>query len=139
MYCPWDVINYCADHLSDPALPPQNYWLNTSGNATKEKKENFYHGILLGLLRFKENWIIKSNAESGTGYSDILIKIPEKRLGIVIELKYADDRNLDAACDKALTQIEDQQYAAALEEDGMKTIIKYGIACCKKECKVKLG
>ena len=271
VYCPWDVINYCADHLSDPALPPQNYWLNTSGNAivrrfidmagaqtrnemedliagksiskdihqeltyneldqsienlwsvlfttgylttksgirenpyqlmipnqeirglfidqirtwfketsranketistfcnafpernaavietlfddylwnmisvrdnaTKEKKENFYHGILLGLLRFKENWIIKSNAESGTGYSDILIKIPEKRLGIVIELKYADDRNLDAACDKALTQIEDQQYAAALEEDGMKTIIKYGIACYKKECKVKLG
>ena len=271
VYCPWDVINYCADHLNDPLLPPQNYWLNTSGNAivrrfidmagaqtrneietliaggsiskdfhqeltyneldqsienlwsvlfttgylttksgirenpyqlmipnqeirglfidqirtwfketsranketistfcrafperntavienlfddylwnmisvrdnaTKEKQENFYHGILLGLLRFKENWIIKSNAESGTGYSDILIKIPEKRLGIVIELKYADDRNLDAACDKALTQIEDQQYAAALEEDGMKNIIKYGIACYKKECKVKLG
>lgn len=271
VYCPWDVINYCADHLSDPALPPQNYWLNTSGNAivrrfidmagaqtrnemedliagksiskdihqeltyneldqsienlwsvlfttgylttksgirdnpyqlmipnqeirrlfidqiriwfketsranketistfcsafpernaavietlfddylwnmisvrdnaTKEKKENFYHGILLGLLRFKENWIIKSNAESGIGYSDILIKIPENRIGIVIELKYADDRNLDAACDKALAQIEDQQYAASLEEDGMKTIIKYGIACYKKECKVKLG
>ena len=271
VYCPWDVINYCADHLSDPALPPQNYWLNTSGNAivrrfidmagaqtrnemedliagksiskdihqeltyneldqsienlwsvlfttgylttksgirdnpyqlmipnqeirrlfidqiriwfketsranketistfcsafpernaavietlfddylwnmisvrdnaTKEKKENFYHGILLDLLRFKENWIIKSNAESGIGYSDILIKIPENRIRIVIELKYADDRNLDAACDKALAQIEDQQYAASLEEDGMKTIIKYGIACYKKECKVKLG
>lgn len=57
----------------------------------------------------------------------------------MIELKYADDRNLDAACDKALAQIEDQQYAASLEEDGMKTIIKYGIACYKKECKVKLG
>ena len=105
----------------------------------KPAKENFYHGILLGLLRFKENWIIKSNAESGIGYSDILIKIPENRIGIVIELKYADDRNLDAACDKALAQIEDQQYAASLEEDGMKTIIKYGIACYKKECKVKLG
>lgn len=113
--------------------------ISVRDNATKEKKENFYHGILLGLLRFKENWIIKSNAESGIGYSDILIKIPENRIGIVIELKYADDRNLDAACDKALTQIEDQQYAASLEEDGMKTIIKYGIACYKKECKVKLG
>lgn len=113
--------------------------ISVRDNATKEKKENFYHGILLGLLRFKENWIIKSNAESGIGYSNILIKIPENRIGIVIELKYADDRNLDAACDKALTQIEDQQYAASLEEDGMKTIIKYGIACYKKECKVKLG
>ena len=113
--------------------------ISVRDNATKEKKENFYHGILLGLLRFKENWIIKSNAESGIGYSDILIKIPENRIGIVIELKYADDRNLDAACDKALAQIEDQQYAASLEEDGMKTIIKYGIACYKKECKVKLG
>lgn len=113
--------------------------ISVRDNATKEKKENFYHGILLDLLRFKENWIIKSNAESGIGYSDILIKIPENRIGIVIELKYADDRNLDAACDKALAQIEDQQYAASLEEDGMKTIIKYGIACYKKECKVKLG
>lgn len=113
--------------------------ISVRDNATKEKKENFYHGILLGLLRFKENWIIKSNAESGIGYSDILIKIPENRIGIVIELKYADDRNLDAACDKALAQIEDQQYAASLEEDGMKIIIKYGIACYKKECKVKLG
>lgn len=113
--------------------------ISVRDNATKEKKENFYHGILLGLLRFKENWIIKSNAESGIGYSDILIKIPENRIGIVIELKYADDRNLDAACDKALAQIEDQQYAASLEEDGMKTIIKYGIACYKKECKAKLG
>ena len=113
--------------------------ISVRDNATKEKKENFYHGILLGLLRFKENWIIKSNAESGIGYSDILIKIPENRIGIVIELKYADDRNLDAACDKELTQIEDQQYDASLEEDDMKTIIKYGIACYKKECKVKLG
>ena len=271
VYCPWDVINYCADHLSDPSLPPQNYWLNTSENAivrrfidmagaqtrneiepliageaiskeihqeltyseldqsienlwsvlfttgyltsrnrTQEnpyslmipnqeirglfvgqirawfketsrenketisafcnafpeknapvieklfddylwnmisirdtaarvKKENFYHGILLGLLRFKENWIIKSNAESGIGYSDILIKIPENRIGIVIELKYADDKKLDAACEKALAQIEQQQYASSLEEDGMRTIIKYGIACYKKECKVKLG
>ena len=66
----------------------------------KEKKENFYHGILLGLLGYKSNWLIKSNAESGIGYSDILVEVPTNRTGIVIELKYAEDGDLDAACDK---------------------------------------
>ena len=70
----------------------------------KEKKENLYHGILLGLLGYKSNWLIKSNAESGIGYSDILVEVPTNRTGIVIELKYAEDGDLDAACDKALKQ-----------------------------------
>lgn len=268
IYCPWDVINYCADHLTNEGLSPQNYWLNTSGNdiirrfinranvqtrseleellegksimkeihqeltyneldasidnlwsvlfttgyltvekqlgagqyelqipnleirdvfakqirewfmnaarketgtlntfctaflqgnvssvekllgeylrktisirdtAVKEKKENFYHGILLGLLRFREDWYIKSNAESGDGYSGILIEAPEESVGIIIEVKYAAAGNLQAACEEAIKQIKIRHYEEKLREDGMKTIHSYGIACYRKECVV---
>lgn len=270
VYCPWDVINYCADHRNDQKMPPQNYWLNTSGNAivrrfvdmaniqtrneieqlidgktiikeiyqeltyneldssidhlwsvlfttgyltrkrqieknkyelcipnkeiqelfirqiqewfqissradqgtlnafcqafsdgnvekiqelfgnylwnmisvrdsaSKEKKENFYHGMLLGLLRFREDWYIKSNAESGAGYSDILIEIPQKRVGIVIEMKYAEQGRFDQACEVALQQIREKRYEEKLIEDGMKRVLAYGIACYRKECEVKM-
>ena len=270
VYCPWDVINYCADHRNDQKMPPQNYWLNTSGNAivrrfvdmaniqtrneierlidgktiikeiyqeltyneldssidhlwsvlfttgyltrkrqieknkyelcipnkeiqelfirqmqewfqissradqgtlnafcqafsdgnvekiqelfgnylwnmisvrdsaSKEKKENFYHGMLLGLLRFREDWYIKSNAESGAGYSDILIEIPQKRIGIVIEMKYAEQGRFDQACEVALKQIREKRYEEKLIEDGMKRVLAYGIACYRKECEVKM-
>ena len=270
VYCPWDVINYCADHRNDQKMPPQNYWLNTSGNAivrrfvdmaniqtrneierlidgktiikeiyqeltyneldssidhlwsvlfitgyltrkrqieknkyelcipnkeiqelfirqiqewfqissradqgtlnafcqafsdgnvekiqelfgnylwnmisvrdsaSKEKKENFYHGMLLGLLRFREDWYIKSNAESGAGYSDILIEIPQKRVGIVIEMKYAEQGRFDQACEVALKQIREKRYEEKLIEDGMKRVLAYGIACYRKECEVKM-
>ena len=108
-------------------------------DTASSKKENFYHGILLGLLGYKSNWLVKSNAEAGIGYSDILVEVPKNRTGIVIELKYAEDGNMDAACEKALQQIEDRDYAAKLRDDGMRNIIKYGIACYKKNCKVVLG
>lgn len=104
----------------------------------KEKKENFYHGILLGLLGYKSNWIIKSNAESGTGYSDILIEAPDNRTGIVIELKYAENGNMDKACLDAIKQIEEKDYVGRLKQDGMRNFISYGIACYKKDCKVML-
>ena len=105
----------------------------------KEKKENFYHGILLGLLSYMEEWGISSNAESGEGYSDILVEIEDARIGIIIEVKYAENGKLDEGCCKALKQIEDNRYEETLLEDGMKTIIKYGIACYKKRCKVVMG
>lgn len=105
----------------------------------KEKKENFYHGILLGLLGYKASWLTKSNAESGIGYSDILVEAPENRTGIVIELKYAEDGDMDAACTEALKQIEAKDYVAKLKQDGMRNFIKYGIACYKKDCKVVIG
>ena len=105
----------------------------------KEKKGNFYHGILLGLLGYKENWLTKSNAESGTGYSDILIEIPDNRTGVVIELKYAGDGDMEAACERALEQIEEKQYVDKLKQDGMRNFIKYGIACYKKDCRVVCG
>ena len=105
----------------------------------KDKKENFYHGILLGLLGYKASWLIKSNTESGTGYSDILVEIPNNRTGIVIELKYAENGDMDAACDDALNQIEEKSYVDKLKQDGMRNFIKYGIACFKKDCKVVIS
>lgn len=272
VYCPWDVINFCSDHLADPGLEPKNYWANTSGNsvishfidsvgkpqkltrmeleqlvnggivqkeinseltykelyssidnlwstlfmtgyltqrgepsgnrynlvipnreirniitnhilkmfkenvkddgktvsdlcdallnqnpekvelifteymkktisirdtfAQKPTKENFYHGLLLGILGFKENWSVMSNRESGDGFGDILIRIENEDVGIVIEVKYADDGNLQGECEKALQQIIDIRYTEALEQEGIHTIIKYGIACYRKKCKV---
>ena len=272
VYCPWDVINFCSDHLADPGLEPKNYWANTSGNsvishfidsvgkpqkltrmeleqlvnggivqkeinseltykelyssidnlwstlfmtgyltqrgefsgnrynlvipnreirniitnhilkmfkenvkddgktvsdlcdallnqnpekvelifteymkktisirdtfAHKPTKENFYHGLLLGILGFKENWSVISNRESGDGFGDILIRIEDEDVGIVIEVKYADDGNLQGECEKALQQIIDIRYTESLEQEGIHTIIKYGIACYRKKCKV---
>ena len=272
VYCPWDVINFCSDHLADPGLEPKNYWANTSGNsvishfidsvgkpqkltrmeleqlvnggivqkeinfeltykelyssidnlwstlfmtgyltqrgepsgnrynlvipnreirniitnhilkmfkenvkddgktvsdlcdallnqnpekvelifteymkktisirdtfAQKPTKENFYHGLLLGILGFKENWSVMSNRESGDGFGDILIRIEDEDVGIVIEVKYADDGNLQEECEKALQQIIDIRYTEALEQEGIHTIIKYGISCYRKKCKV---
>lgn len=272
VYCPWDVINFCSDHLAEPGLEPKNYWANTSGNsvishfidsvgkpqkltrmeleqlvnggivqkeinseltykelyssidnlwstlfmtgyltqrgepsgnrynlvipnreirniitnhilkmfkenvkddgktvsdlcdallnqnpekvelifteymkktisirdtfAQKPTKENFYHGLLLGILGFKENWSVMSNRESGDGFGDILIRIEDEDVGIVIEVKYADDGNLQGECEKALQQIIDIRYTEALEQEGIHTIIKYGIACYRKKCKV---
>lgn len=272
VYCPWDVINFCSDHLADPGLEPKNYWANTSGNsvishfidsvgkpqkltrmeleqlvnggivqkeinseltykelyssidnlwstlfmtgyltqrgepsgnrynlvipnreirniitnhilkmfkenvkddgktvsdlcdallnqnpekvelifteymkktisirdtfARKPTKENFYHGLLLGILGFKENWSVMSNRESGDGFGDILIRIEDEDVGIVIEVKYADDGNLQGECEKALQQIIDIRYTESLEQEGIHTIIKYGIACYRKKCKV---
>ena len=101
-------------------------------------KENFYHGMLLGLLQNQDSWLVKSNAETGEGYSDISIQTPD-RVGIVIELKYADDGNLEAACREALRQIEEKKYAEGLKRCGMKRLIKYGIAFCEKECLVVMA
>lgn len=99
------------------------------------QKENFYHGMVLGLLRSQGNWLIQSNAEMGEGYSDIAISTAE-RTGILIELKYANDGNLKAACTEALQQIEEKKYAIGLQQQGMKKIIRYGMAFWKKECMV---
>ena len=104
----------------------------------RNMKENFYHGMLLGLLQSQDSWLVKSNAETGEGYSDISIQTPE-RIGMIIELKYADDGNLDVACAKALKQIEGKKYAEGLKRRGAKKIIKYGIAFCEKECLVVMA
>lgn len=105
----------------------------------KSMKENFYHGVLLGIFGNIDGWIIMSNTESGDGYSDILVEIEENEIGLVIELKYAEDAAFDTACEKALQQIKDRNYEEILIDDGMKTIYRYGIACYKKRCKVISG
>lgn len=102
----------------------------------KPTKENFYHGILLGILGFKEAWNVKSNRESGDGYSDVQVEIDEEEIGIVIEVKYAHDADLEKECRKALWQIEKTDYAKLLRDEGMRTVLKYGIACYKKRCRV---
>ena len=104
----------------------------------RNMKENFYHGMLLGLLRSQGNWLVKSNAETGEGYSDISVQTPD-RLGIVIELKYANDGNLETACTEALKQIDEKKYTEGLKRRGMKKIIKYGMAFCEKECMVRMA
>lgn len=97
----------------------------------KEMKENFYHGILLGLFGNMDDRSVQSNAEAGDGYSDIAVAILDKDIGIIIELKYAENAQFDAACREALKQIENRNYEELLIDDGMKTIYKYGIACYK--------
>ena len=104
----------------------------------RNMKENFYHGMLLGLLRSQGSWLVRSNAETGEGYSDISIQTPD-RVGMIIELKYADDGDLERACGEALNQIEEKKYAEGLTRRGTKKIIKYGIAFCEKECMVAMA
>ena len=106
--------------------------------ASDDMKENFYHGLLLGLLRGSNpGWLIKSNRESGDGFSDILIKPEDPDAGIVIEVKYAKEmKNLDAACEAAMTQIKEKRYDEALRDEGRCDILAYGIAFCRKRCRV---
>mgnify|MGYP001142869609 FL=1 len=106
--------------------------------ASDDMKENFYHGLLLGLLRGSNpGWLIKSNRESGDGFSDILIKPEDPDAGIVIEVKYAKEmKNLDAACEAAMTQIREKRYDEALRDEGRCDILAYGIAFCRKRCRV---
>lgn len=102
----------------------------------KSLKESFYHGILLGILGVKEDWGVFSNRETGDGYSDIMIETEDSEMGIIIEIKYAGDGNLLNACEKALKQVEETKYEETLLENGVEKILKYGIACYMKHCKV---
>ena len=142
IYCPWDVINYIDLLRADAEAIEKQFTAYLKKTISirdtavrKEKKENFYHGILLGLLSYREDWDVSSNAESGTGYSDILVET-EDEAGIVIEIKYAENGDFERACKEALRQIEEKGYEERLVEYGAEKIIKYGIACWKKKCKV---
>ena len=106
--------------------------------AADAMKENFYHGLLLGLLRGSNpDWLIKSNRESGDGFSDILIEPEDPDAGIVIEVKYAKEmKELDAACEAAMAQIKNKRYDEALRDEGRCDILAYGIAFCRKRCRV---
>lgn len=101
-------------------------------------KENFYHGVLLGILNFRTDWIIRSNRESGEGYGDIMIMHEESGTGMIIEVKYAENDNLEAECTKAFEQIEKLHYTDAIMEYDPVKIYKYAIACYKKHCRVEV-
>lgn len=105
----------------------------------KASKENFYHGILLGILGVKEGWGVFSNQETGEGYIDVLIETENSEIAILIEVKYANDGDLDQACERALKQVEERKYDEELRANGADKILKYGIACYMKRCKVKLA
>lgn len=102
----------------------------------KPTKENFYHGIMLGILGFKSGWYVKSNKETGNGFCDIMIRIEDKGIGMILEIKYAENAHYSAECENAMKQIEDVSYAAELKDVGIRKIFKYGIACYQKKCKV---
>lgn len=105
--------------------------------ARNEEKEIFYHGILLGLLRCEPDWLIQSNIESGDGFVDILIETEDPDVGIIIELKYAQTYSgLEKACEKAMNQIKERRYDERLRNEDRNDILAYGIAFCKKRCKV---
>ena len=103
----------------------------------KEEKEIFYHGIVLGLLRCESEWLIQSNIESGDGLVDILIETEDPDAGIIIELKYAQTfQGLSKACENAMRQIRERRYDERLRNEGRNDILAYGIAFCRKRCKV---
>ena len=97
-------------------------------------KENFYHGLLVGILSMKDDWRVNSNSESGDGYSDILVRDRNRRFAMVIEVKYAEDGDVETAARAALRQIEDKKYAEVLQREKFTDIRRYGIAFHLKEC-----
>jgi len=101
-----------------------------------DKKEILYHGEMIGILVNIEGWDSKTNADAGDGYSDVMVKIEDEDIGIIIEFKYARDARFDAECKDAMAQIERMHYTSELKQEGFHTIYKYGIACFKKRCKV---
>ena len=105
--------------------------------AKDDQKENFYHGLLLGLLRSEPNWLILSNVESGEGFCDIMIEPEDPDAGMVIEVKYSPTlAGLDAACAAAMAQIKEKHYDVRLRNEGRENITAFGIAFWKKRCRV---
>ena len=105
----------------------------------RQMKENFYHGILIGILGFADTWSVSSNKEFGDGYSDILVETDDGETGIILELKYAEDGKLDESCREALRQINLRRYEEELLDEGVEHILKYGIAFYKKRCRIMLA
>lgn len=118
-----------------------NFFLNKSISlrdtfVRKAQKENFYHGMLLGILTSQEEWDVHSNSEAGEGYSDIRVEMEDESIAFIVEMKYAEKEKLEESCREAIRQSENLNYTAELKEAGYTTIYSYGIACFKKQCRV---
>ena len=110
---------------------------DTKGQALE--KENVYHTFLLGLLSGNANWLVKSNIESGDGFADIIIETEQPDSGMIIELKYSKSfSGLEKSCKDAIAQVRNRRYDTYLKNDGRQNILVYGIAFCKKKCKVMI-
>ena len=111
--------------------------ISLSDTTTKSRKENFYHGMLLGLLKYNAGWDVKSNVDSGLGYADIVLFDYDNELGIIIEVKYADSiYKMEESCHEALEQINKNQYEEELLENDITHTVRYGISCYKKKCRI---
>ena len=106
-----------------------------------DNAENFYHGFLTGILSQSENYLVKSNRESGNGRSDIVVKSPSLRgRSFVLELKVSDSIDeLEADAKKALRQIYDKKYMEELLGEGYQRIDCYGVSFFRKDCEVRFG
>lgn len=102
-----------------------------------EEKESSYHTLLVGLLAGNDDWLVKSNVEAGDGFADIIVETEDPDAGIIVELKYSKEAaGLEKACEKAIAQIKDRRYAEYLKNDDRRDMLFYGMAFCKKRCKV---
>ena len=106
-----------------------------------DSAENFYHGFLAGILSQSENYLVKSNRESGNGRSDIMVRSPSLRgRSFILEVKVSDSiDDLEADAEKALTQIYDKKYMDELRTEGYRKIDCYGVSFYRKDCEVRFG
>ena len=105
--------------------------------ARNEEKESSYHNLLIGILSGNEDWLVKSNVEAGEGFADIIVETDDPDEGIIAELKYTKDfKAMEKSCEKALKQIKDRRYQEYLLNNDRQKIMYYGIAFCRKRCKV---
>ncbi len=136
VYCPWDGVCHLAKIRVDQTIPLQNYWINTSGN---DAVKRFIFATQITEF-FKEN--VRQDANMLHRFCDALQKGDAEHVEHILNgylrktISYAHDGDLPAACQKALQQIADTRYEEDLADDGMETVLKYGIVCYKKRCKI---
>ncbi len=128
-----------ADELSAALGSALSVFVSSRDLAVREPKENYYHGMLNGILVSSSDLIsaLSSNTDSEGGYADITFLSRDRKTGVVIELKYAANRkDLSKKASEAVEQIEDQDYAEAVRQQGMRRILGFGIAFCRRQCAV---
>ncbi len=106
-----------------------------------DNAENFYHAFLTGILSQSENYLVKSNRETGNGRSDIMLRSPSLRgRAFVLEPNVSDSIDeLEKDAEKAVQQIYEKNYMEELRSEGYKKIDCYGISFYRKDCEVRFG